>query len=307
MMSAMPSPPASSVVARLATDEAVAQRITDLLTESFDPQEVAAGATDGGAGRWNVAIHFRDRPNEAAVRALVALAAGVQTANALTFETVAATDWIAESHRALPPVAAGRFVVHGAHDRHRVPPNRIGIEIEAALAFGTGHHGSTRGCLIALDRILRKRHSASVLDLGAGSGVLAIAAARARHARVVASDIDNDAVRAARANARRNRAGCWVAVVHAGGVAARSIAQRAPFDLVLANILLAPLRRLAAPLARLVAPGGNLVLSGLMRREAHAAIASYRAQGFALERRLEVDDWTTLVFVLATRNRRAPK
>jgi ribosomal protein L11 methyltransferase len=296
MTSEMTSPAASSVVARLSTDQAAALRITDLVSESFDAQDVAAGASETQAG-WSVAIHFREPPNETAVRALVALAAGAATANALRFETVAAADWIAESHRALAPVHAGRFVVHGAHDRDRVRNNRIGIEIEAALAFGTGHHGTTRACLLALDRILRARRPLNVLDLGTGSGVLAIAAGRACRGRVLATDIDPVAVRAARANAHRNRAGHCVSVMRAAGMTGKSFQARRPFDLVFANILLEPLRRVAAPLARLIAPRGCIVLSGLLAREANAAIAAYRAQGLALDRRIDLDGWTTLVFV----------
>jgi ribosomal protein L11 methyltransferase len=296
MTSGPPSFASASVVARITADSAAAERIADVLAESFDSQDIAASVADEGGGRCSIAVHFRSAPNESAVRALVALAAGAEFANALVFETVAAEDWIAASHRALAPVPAGRFVVHGAHDRHRVPPNRIGIEIEAALAFGTGHHGTTRACLLALDRILRARRPANVLDVGTGSGVLAIAPARALHARVLASDIDAVAVRAARANARRNRAGHLVTVARAAGVTGQCFDSRAPFDLILANILLSPLRRLAAPLARLLAPRGHIVLSGLLPREANAALSAYLAQGLALDRRIDLDGWTTLVF-----------
>ena len=208
-----------------------------------------------------------------------------------------------DSLAGLKPVKAGRFIVHGRHDRAGIPPNRIGIEIEAALAFGTGHHGTTRGCLLALDRLCkasnargRTRH---ILDLGTGSGVLAIAAARALRRRVLASDIDMSAVRVARANARLNRAGVMVETVQADGVAAPRLRAQAPFDLILANILLGPLLRLAAPLRRLSAHGGRIVLSGIVPAQANAVIAAYRP--FALEQRLDLDGWTTLVFVRRTR------
>jgi ribosomal protein L11 methyltransferase len=306
MTSGPPTLASASVVARITTDSAAAERIADVLAESFDSQDIAASVTDEGGGRWSIAIHFRSAPNESAVRALAALAAGAEIANALVFETVAAEDWIAASHRALAPVPAGRFNVHGAHDRTRVPPNRIGIEIEAALAFGTGHHGTTRACLLALDRILRAGRHAKVLDVGTGSGVLAIAAARALHARVLASDIDTIAVDAARANARRNRVGHLVTVVRAAGVAGQCFDARGPFDLIFANILLNPLRRLAAPLARLLATRGHIVLSGLLPREANAAIAAYRVQRLTLDRRIELDGWTTLVFIRRGRNGIAP-
>ena len=150
------------------------------------------------------------------MRALTAAAAGNAAAKALRFERVAAKDWVRESLAGLAPVTAGRFIVHGAHDRARIPFNRIGIEIEAALAFGTGHHGTTRGCLLALDRALQVAcRDARILDLGTGSGVLAIAAARALRRPVLATDIDGSAVRAARANAALNRAGSFVEVIRA--------------------------------------------------------------------------------------------
>src|SRR5580704_5269427 len=171
----------ASFGARVSTNEATARQILDALAETLDSTEVVIAASEGRDGLWTVSLHFRAAPNETAVRGLIGLAAGAQIANALVFETVAATDWVQASLSGLTPVEAGRFLVHGAHDRGRVPANRIGIEIEAALAFGTGHHGTTRGCLIAFDR-LAKRHgrgaTARILDLGTGSGVLAIAAAR---------------------------------------------------------------------------------------------------------------------------------
>jgi ribosomal protein L11 methyltransferase len=287
------SAPTASVVARFPTEAGVAQAVIDQLADSFDSTDAVVTAFEDARGRWTIAIHFRDRPNATAVRALVALAAGTAAANALSFETIAAKDWVKASLEGLSPVVAGRFVVHGAHDRARVPINAIGIEIEAALAFGTGHHGSTRGCLLALDWIAKARRPRTFLDLGTGSGVLAIAAAKALHRPVLASDIDAVAVRAARDNARRNRAG--ITVVHAAGLAARSLRAWAPFDLVLANILLGPLQRLAAPMAKLLAPGARVVLSGLLTSQVNAALAAYRAHGLALERRIQLGGWATLV------------
>ena len=246
-------------------------------------------------------MHFRAAPDEKIMRALTAAAAGNATAKALRFERVAGKDWVRESLAGLAPVAAGRFVVHGAHDRARIPLNRIGIEIEAALAFGTGHHGTTRGCLLALDSLCKSFPRRRILDLGTGSGVLAIAAARALRQPVIATDIDGSAVRAARANAALNRAGSFVEVVKADGVTGPKLRERAPYDLVLANILLRPLQRLAAPLTRLTAPGARVVLSGLLASQANAAIAAYR--GLALERRIDLDGWTTLVLVRRQRPR----
>ena len=186
---------------------------------------------------------------------------------------------------------AGRFLVHGAHHRGSVAPNVIGIEIEAALAFGTGHHGTTRGCLLAIDAIARRSRPRRILDVGTGTGVLSIAAARVFHRPVMATDIDPVAVAAARANAHRNRAGASVTARRTAG--ARGIHGR--YDLVLANILLGPLPRMAPSLAQLLAPQGHIVLSGLLHAHANAALAAYRAQGLALEQRIPLDEWTTLV------------
>jgi ribosomal protein L11 methyltransferase len=295
MHSDTPSTGKPAVVGLLETDEQSARQISDLVAESLPADDIAVSRVDIGAGRWRVAMYFRAAPDEKIIRALTAAAAGNAAAKALRFERVAAKDWVRESLAELAPVTAGRFIVHGAHDRARIPQNRIGIEIEAALAFGTGHHGTTRGCLLALDWLCKSLPRRRILDLGTGSGVLAIAAARAWRQPVLATDIDGSAVRAARANAARNRAGSFVEVVKADGVAGAKLRERAPYDLVLANILLRPLQRLAAPLTRLTAPGARVVLSGLLASQANAAIAAYR--GLALERRIDLDGWTTLILV----------
>jgi ribosomal protein L11 methyltransferase len=295
----MPSSGTPTTVGLLETDEQSARRLADLVAETLPADDIAVSLVDNGAGRWRVAMYFRAAPDERILRALTAAAAGSTAAKALHFARVAAKDWVRESLAGLGPVTAGRFTVHGAHDRARIPRNRIGIEIEAALAFGTGHHGTTRGCLLALDRLCKALPRRRILDLGTGSGVLAIAAARAMRQPVLATDIDGAAVRAARANAALNRAGSLVEVIRADGVTAPRLRQRAPYDLVLANILLRPLQRLGAPLTRLTAPGGRVVLSGLLASQANAAIAAYR--GLALERRIDLDGWTTLV--LARRRR----
>jgi ribosomal protein L11 methyltransferase len=293
----------ASFSAFVSTSEAKARHILDALAESFDSTDVVVTAAEDRNGMWTVSLHFQEAPNETAVRALIGLTAGAETANALVFETVGATDWVQASLQGLTPVAAGRFVVHGAHDRGRVPRNRIGIEIEAALAFGTGHHGTTRGCLLALDRLAKRRPNgrgarSRILDLGTGSGVLAIAAARALRRPVLASDNDMSAVRAARANARLNRTGALVEVIRADGFTARQFRARAPFDLVFANILLGPLRKMATPMARLLRADGCVFLSGLLAAQASAALAAYRARGLVLVRRIQVDGWVTLVLRL---------
>jgi ribosomal protein L11 methyltransferase len=298
-------PARASVVAQFESDEQTAHRVGDLVADRFAGHGVAVSLSDADGGRWQVDIHFRTAPDRDLARAVVAAAAGRKLAAALHFTRIRPSDWVQHGLAALTPVVAGRFVVHGAHDRARIPVNRIGIEIEAALAFGTGHHGTTRSCLLAIDRICgslrERRHDRHILDLGTGSGVLAIAAARALRQRVLATDIDGAVVRIARANARLNRAGAMVDVVKADGVTARQVLARAPFDLIFANILLRPLLRLAAPLRLLAAPGARLILSGLLPAQANAAMTAYRP--FALERRLELDGWTTLVLVRRTRRR----
>jgi ribosomal protein L11 methyltransferase len=296
-----------SLVARLETDLRTAQAIADRVTEHFVLEDIAVGLSEAGDERWQVAIHFRSSLGEDAVRAAVHTAAGAGAAAALQFARLEAADWVRQSLAGLKPVSAGRFVVHGAHDRAGVPANCIGIEIEAALAFGTGHHGTTRGCLLALDAICKgvkaRRRAARILDVGTGSGVLAIAAARALRAEVLATDVDASAVRSARENIRRNRAGGLVTVAQANGVGVQAIRARAPFDLILANILLEPLQRIATPLKRLTARGGRVVVSGILPSQANAVIAAYRP--LALERRIDLDGWTTLVFTRRPPLRRA--
>jgi ribosomal protein L11 methyltransferase len=325
------------LVAQLETDEQTAHRIADSLSELYDADDLAVSLFDAGGDRWQVAIHFRAQIDRESLRATVAQAAGAHTAAGLGFASVVETDWVQKSLAGLAPVAAGRFIVHGAHDRAGIPSNRIGIEIEAALAFGTGHHDTTRGCLLALHRICKmlskprvapspwkgegrggghslhrqttptrlafarrptpfggRKEKPRILDVGTGSGVLAIAAVRVFHRRVLATDIDASAVEAARGNVRLNRGGGLVDIIEANGAGARQIRVRAPYDLIFANILLGPLQRMAAPLRRLAAPGARIVLSGVLPSQANAVIASYRP--LALERRTDINGWSTLVF-----------
>src|SRR5215813_10821979 len=254
--------PQTSKLARFVAGADTARRLFDAFGETFMTGENAV-ATFEEAGTWVVEIYFRRPPDEDAVRTLVRSIADDAISERLVFTSITARDWIAQSLEGLAPVAAGRFVIHGAHDRHRVPPNRIGIEIEAALAFGTGHHGTTRGCLMALDRILDHAQPRRVLDVGCGTGVLAIAAALAARRPVLAGDIDPVSVRVARDNVRLNRAGAFVKVVRSKGIADQRMRAPAAFDLVFANILLGPVRQLATPLRRVAAPGGHVVISGL--------------------------------------------
>jgi ribosomal protein L11 methyltransferase len=192
-------------------------------------------------------------------------------------------------------VHAGRFIVHGHHDRSKIAPNKLGIEIEAALAFGTGHHGTTRGCLLLLDSVLKAHRPRRVLDLGTGTGVLAIATAKALRIEVLASDIDPLSVRVAGDNARLNGAGSWVQTIQATGFSAPQFTQRGPFDLVLANILANPLRQIATPMAKHLAPSALVILSGLLPHQAQGVIAAYRARGLVLLRHLQMEGWSSLL------------
>jgi ribosomal protein L11 methyltransferase len=276
-------------------DERSARRIADILSETFDNGETAVAAFESADGGWDTTIHFGEPPDETVVRQLVALASDEATAAKVRFEAVETKDWVRASLEGLQPVEAGRFVVHGSHDRHRVAGNRIGIEIEAALAFGTGHHGTTRGCLTLLDQVLRTRQPLRVLDLGTGSGVLAIAAAKALRRRILASDIDRRAAITARDNSRLNGAGNLVQAICATGFGAREFTQRGPFDLVLANILANPLKRLAMPMRAHLDASATVILSGLLPDHANGVIAAYRANGLVLQQRIEMEGWTSLL------------
>jgi ribosomal protein L11 methyltransferase len=276
-------------------NEHTAKGVVDALTEVFFEGQAAIAAFERPDGRWDVTVHFAEPPDQPLVRELVANAAGREVAKGIAFDTVEAKDWVKASLEDLVPVPAGRFVVHGQHDRERIAPNKIGIEIEAALAFGTGHHGTTRGCLLLLDHVLKAWRPRRVLDLGTGTGVLAIAAARALHEKVLASDIDPPSVQVARENARLNVSGHLVQAIRATGFSAPQFARAAPFDLVLANILANPLRQLAAPLARHLAPSALVILSGLLTRQATGVIAAYRARGLVPVRHLRIEGWSSLL------------
>ncbi len=289
-------------VMRLVCDEANARAIADIIVETFDPAATAAAAFEQDpnaaswdAGPWTVEVWFAEAPDEALVRDLVASVASPQIVAALVFDRVSQRDWVSASLEGLAPVRAGRFLVHGSHDRDHVGVNDIGLEIEAALAFGTGHHGTTRGCLLMLDDILKQRRPRRVLDVGCGTGVLALAAARALRHKITAGDIDPIAVEACAANARLNRAAPWLHPVVATGVRHPAIAAGAPYDLVFANILARPLRLLAPSLCGLATHTADIVLSGLLARDVPGVLTAYAAQGFALARHRQLEGWSCLL------------
>lgn len=278
---------------RIALPEEAARRAMNILADRFAELPVAAFEADG---HWMVEVNFASGAERKAVLAALRDTVGEPVPDAI-FEKTRSKDWVAASLAGLPPVRVGRFVVHGAHDRDKVGPHQIGIEIEAALAFGTGHHGTTRGCLAAIERFGKVRRPRRVLDVGTGTGVLAIAVARAFRRPVVAGDFDPVAVATARVNARMNRAGSFVRVVRAVGVNAPAIRAHARYDFVLANILLPVLQRLARPLRPLLARRAIVVLSGLLPAHANAVLAAFRAQGLRLVRRETLEGWTTLTLL----------
>ncbi len=275
-------------------DGAAAQALGTAM-ERLRPPPVGIGVIEieDGRGTFEVAGYFTRKPDIAGL----ALLAAIHGARDFVVSRVENRDWVAQVRRELSPVHAGRFVVHGRHDRGAVALNRTGLEIEAAMAFGTGHHATTLGCLLALDGLLlRGVRPRRVADIGCGTGVLAMAAARAfPGARVVASDIDPVAVATARANARANRVGGRTVFACAPGFRHALLRQAGPYGLVFANILAAPLRRLAPQMASAVAPGGMVILSGILARQAPGVEAVYRSHGFGPAERRRIGDWVILV------------
>ena len=285
---------------RLVSDERRARAVADLIFESFEPAEAASTAfeTDdpwpGGGRAWLMEAYFGSEPDEAAIRALIAAAADETTASAATFGMTEKRDWVANSLAGLKPVRAGRFLVHGRHDRSRVQANDVAIEIEAGLAFGTGHHGTTRGCLMHFDRLLKRRRPKRVLDVGCGAGVLAIAAAKVLRRKVWLGDVDPVAVAVANANARLNGVGVLCRAIVSRGVENAALREAALYDLVFANILAKPLRLLAPSLAAVISADGDAIVSGLLLADVPGVLASWRAQGFDLAERIELEGWASL-------------
>jgi ribosomal protein L11 methyltransferase len=293
-------PTSPTHVMRLPTDMRTATALASQLGEMLDADENAVAAFESAdETHWLVEVFFAAEPDPASIRELIRVAlpgaSGAAAAQAATFDKIAPKDWIAASLDGLKPVRAGRFLVHGQHDRPAARANDIAIEIEAALAFGTGHHGTTRGCLVLFERELRRFPPRRVLDVGTGTGVLAIAAARALKLPVAAGDIDPVSTWTARQNAIQNRAGAYVRPVTAKGLEHPALRQGAPYDLIFANILAKPLRLLAPSLAAATAHDGRLILSGLLSRDVAGVLAAYAGQGFRLMERTDIDGWVALL------------
>jgi ribosomal protein L11 methyltransferase len=284
----------------LFTDEKRARAVADVIVESFEPAEAAASAFEtedvwpGGGRAWLVEAFFGFEPDEEEMRALIAAAADEETARSAVFGLTERRDWVESSLAGLAPVRAGRFLVQGRHDRAKIGANDIAIEIEAGLAFGTGHHGTTRGCLLLFDGLLKRRRPSAVLDVGCGAGVLAIAAAKALCRKVWLGDVDPVAVEVANANARLNGVGQHCRAIVSRGVENRLLREGAPYDVAFANILAKPLRLLATSLAAVMAPDGEAIVSGLLIADVPGVLAAWRAQGFFLADRIDIDGWASL-------------
>ncbi len=285
---------ALSTVAGQDRAEAVADAMERL---SPEPTGVGIFEIEDGSGLWEVGGYFTEAPDETGL----ALLAAAFDAAPFAVSKLPETDWVAKVRRELSPVVAGRFFVHGSHDADKVPDGATALLIEAAMAFGTGHHGTTLGCLNALEAIIGTGAAPrAVLDLGCGTAVLAMAAARVwPDAAVLASDIDAVAVEVAEANLAANGLTGAVTCIEAAGLDNPALAAAAPFDLVFANILKGPLIALAPDIAAATAAGGTVILSGILNEQADEVLAVYETDGCALAAREEIGDWTTLTL---TRN-----
>jgi ribosomal protein L11 methyltransferase len=261
----------------------------DRVAAAVGDQCQTVSAFEDTAG-WRVEGLSHEKPNQALLEAALTLVAPAST---ITLEKVPFRDWLRENQAGFPPLRTGRFFIFGSHYRGTVPRAAIPVLIDAATAFGTGEHATTRGCLLAMDLVMRRPRS--ILDMGCGTGILAIAAAKRWHRPVLACDIDREAVRVTLINARRNHVAGTVCAEVAPGYARRDIARRAPFDLIFANILARPLIAMAPDLACLLASGGVAILSGLLARQAPAVLAAHRTQGLYLVTRIALEGWHTLV------------
>ena len=264
-----------------------------LAMEEMDPAPSGVGVfeLEDGSALWEVGGYFEAAPDGVAL----ALLAAAHGAKPFVVSELPETDWVAQVRRELSPVEAGRFFVYGSHDADRLPADRIGLLIEAAMAFGTGHHGTTQGCLRALDRLATAGLTpARIADIGCGTAVLAMAAARVWPVTVLASDIDPVAVEVAEANVAVNDLVGRVRCIEAVGLDHPELAALQPFDLVFANILKGPLIDLAPGIGAATAPGGHAILSGLLNEQADEVRGAYEAAGFALVEAEQLGDWTTL-------------
>lgn len=285
----------ATILSAIISDRDLAYRLAGALENLIEPPPTALSLFEEAGDGWRVEAYY-DSLSDAESAAASIETALETSAPQVTLAPVPEANWVALSQAALPPVTAGRFTVHGSHDAHRVGQGPGAILIDAGEAFGTAHHATTYGCLLAIDRLTRRRHYADVLDLGCGSGVLSIAVARALPAaRILASDLDAQSVYVAADNTAANRARSRITTIVASGLDHPRLRRPQSFDLLIANILAAPLIMLSGAIARATKPGGHLILSGLLTHQAREVIAAYRARGFFLEQHSRIAGWSTLV------------
>ena len=263
--------------------------------ERLTPEPIGVGVfeLEDGSGLWEVGAYFSEKPDDISL----ALLAAVFQAEEFKISELPQIDWVSKVQRSLKPVVAGRFFVYGSHDSDKVPPDCEPLLIEASMAFGTGHHGTTKGCLLALEQLITGGFKAkNVIDVGCGTAVLAMAAARIFSANVIASDIDSVAHSVAKMNILANGLDRNIQCFEASGFAHEQIKTKNPFDLIFANILLAPLLAIATDISKYSLSGGYVVLSGILSEQAELVVNKYTGVGFSLSNQIEIGEWVTIIF-----------
>jgi ribosomal protein L11 methyltransferase len=278
------------------TTEVLAGEVLDLLSEVFGEEDFAIATTeiDEKKDIWEASVYMmREDEDEVRTRVEQALSQAFPEMS-VEREVIPEIDWVAKSLEGLKPVRAGRFLVHGSHDRDKVRSGDIAIEIDAGQAFGTGHHGTTAGCLEVIDRVVRSRRVLNALDLGTGSGVLAIAVRKLKNIPVLATDIDPIATRVAAENVRRNGIASGIVTETAPGFHSTAFSNHGPFDLIIANILARPLIKMAPQLVTHLAPGGSVVLSGILASQRWKVLAAYNGAHMRHVRTIWRNGWVTI-------------
>lgn len=273
---------------------AIIQAAADALTWLDPTPAEAVDTKEETRESWRIDAYTRDEEQAYGCAGIIELF--IDETQSATVKKLDDKDWVAVSLEGLPAVHAGPFIVAGAHELAKGFPGRIPLWIEAGLAFGTGHHGTTSGCLLALDQRARRKKMGKVLDIGTGSGVLAIAAIKRGAVSAIASDLDLESVRVARVNAENNHVTNRIKVLHAAGTNSAQIQRSGPYDTIFANILAGPLIGLSPGIAKLIRPGGAIILSGLLRHQEPSVRAAYDGHGLKLVNRIHRDGWSTLTY-----------
>lgn len=275
----------------------LAERFAEALTDAFAPESSAVATAEIEENvTWSVEAYYEFKPDRPALERVIAAPVSETgfTPPDMTIEELPDINWVAKSLEGLEPITTSRFFVHGSHDADRKPAGRIPLLVDAGEAFGTGHHGTTLGCLELIEQHCKKAIPQNALDLGCGTGLLAIALAKLTRRPVLATDIDPIAVRVTGENARANEVAPLIRGITAAGFNSPELASQAPFDLIVANILAGPLVSLAPDLEQHLAPGGTVILSGILREQEQMVVSAYRSQGLFLTERNPINEWVTL-------------